>query len=143
MNSSEKSKSTNKVMLIDDTEVDAFISKRMLTSSQFTTDIMEFYSAKKALEYLGENSHNLSALPRLIFLDINMPAMDGFDFMEKFRQMPNEILQNCKVVMLSSAINDVDIQRINKDEYIVKFLIKPLSREELQELNAELNATIK
>jgi len=143
MTSSEKNLNARRVMLIDDTEVDAFISKRMLTGSQFASDIMEFNSAKKALEYLEENSQHPTSLPQFIFLDINMPAMDGFDFMEKFRQLPDSVIQNCKVVMLTSAIKEEDIQRINNDHHIIKYLIKPLSGEQLHELNAEVNATFK
>ncbi len=142
MNSIDKSSSSYKVMLIDDTEVDAFISKRMLKTSQFSNDIMEFNSAQKALDFLLENSTNSLVLPQIILLDIHMPAMDGFDFMEKFKLLPQSLFQSCKVVMLSSSIDPIDIHRIKEDKQILKFLNKPLTIDQLQALNLVMSETI-
>jgi CheY-like chemotaxis protein len=142
MNISENSKLRYKVMLIDDTEVDAFISKRMLTSTQFSSEITEFYSAQKALEFLDENRDNSFALPHLIFLDLHMPAMDGFDFMEKFEMLPKSVVDSCKVIMLSSSIDPLDEKKIKQNKNILKFLTKPLSKDQLMALEVELNETI-
>ncbi|TAH42586.1 MAG: response regulator [Bacteroidetes bacterium] len=138
---SETDSSGFKVMLIDDTEVDAYISKRMLTKSNFSSEIMEFYSAEKALDYLQENSKNYDALPQIIFLDIHMPAMNGFDFLEKFQSIKCEIRDFCKVVMLTSSVDENDVQEAKKYPGILKFLIKPLQLDQLQSLNKELLAT--
>ncbi len=140
---SETSSSGFKVMLIDDTEVDAYISKRILTKSNFSSEIMEFYSAEKALDYLQENSKNLNALPQIIFLDIHMPAMDGFDFLEKFRSIEGEIHNFCKIIMLTSSMNENDILQAKNYPDVLKFLIKPIQMEQLQSLNQEILATIR
>lgn len=131
-----------KVMLIDDNEVDAFISKRILTSTLFATDIMEFNCAQKALDYLVENESDENALPQIIFLDVHMPAMNGFDFMEKFEQLHAFIRSRCKIVMLSTAIDESDLKKVQSNDLILKILAKPLSKEQLLELHSELNATI-
>ncbi len=129
-------------MLIDDTEVDNFISKKVMAASAFSSEIMEFYSAQKALNFLLENKENKDRLPQIIFLDIHMPAMDGFDFMEKFKELPSEIHQYCKVVMLSSSLDPEDVRRIKESNHIVRFMTKPISKDQLQSLNLEMNATL-
>ncbi len=130
-------------MLVDDTEVDTFISKKMLKSAEFSNNIIEFYSAQKALEFLQENKSNEHVLPQIIFLDLHMPAMDGFDFMEKFRNLDPKITRYCKVVMLSSSLDSEDIRRIQGFSQVIKFMIKPLSVDQLNILNLEMGATIK
>lgn len=132
-----------KVMLIDDTEVDAFISKRMLTNSNFSSEIMEFYSAEKALDFLIENRENTEVLPQVIFLDIHMPAMDGFDFLDKFSSEMGEAGEFCKVVMLSSSNDEKDLSQLKKYTNVLKHLTKPLKKEELRELDLAIHATIR
>lgn len=138
-----KNNSSYKVMLIDDTEVDSFISKRILTSTQFSNEITEFNSAQKALDYLVENAHLPHALPQVIFIDIHMPAMDGFDFIEKFNMLPPIVLKYCKLIMLSASADSVDHEKIKSYRSILKFLPKPLTKNELQALNMELSETNK
>ncbi len=138
----EIGKTGYKVMLIDDTEVDAFISKRILMNSNFSSQIIEFNSAEKALDYLNENKLNLATLPQVIFLDIHMPAMDGFDFLEKFRLIEGEVHAFSKVVMLSTTNDEKDLSQIKKYPNVLKFLTKPLKIDELQALNLQIDATI-
>ncbi|WP_027003697.1 response regulator [Hugenholtzia roseola] len=126
------------VMLIDDNDTDNFISKRIIELTGFAQRIEIRNSGKSALEYLTENEHNLDNLPDLVFLDINMPIVDGFIFLYEFDKMSEQIRQKCKIVVLSSSDNKRDIDRMLENQNVIKFLTKPLSSEALQVLREVL-----
>lgn len=125
-------------MLIDDNDTDNFISKRIIELTGFAQRIEIRNSGKSALEYLTENEHNLDNLPDLVFLDINMPIVDGFIFLYEFDKMSEQIRQKCKIVVLSSSDNKRDIDRMLENQNVIKFLTKPLSSEALQVLREVL-----
>ena len=124
----------NYVMLVDDNDTDNFIHKRVIELTGFASNIIVKSSGKSALEYLDTNKNNLSILPDVIFLDINMPIVDGFVFLYEYENFPESLRQKCKVVILSSSDNKKDIDRIVDNEYVINFITKPLSEEALEDL---------
>lgn len=123
------------VMLVDDNDTDNFINKRIIELTNFASNIEIKNSGKSALEYLEKNKNNESKLPNLIFLDINMPIVDGFVFLYEFENFPANVKKKCKVVILSSSDNKRDIDKIVNNNYVVKFITKPLTEEELEKVN--------
>jgi CheY-like chemotaxis protein len=124
----------NSVMLVDDNDTDNFIHKRVIELTGFAKNIIVKNSGKSALEYLESNKSNLEALPDLIFLDINMPIVDGFVFLFEYENFPDSVKDKCKIVILSSSDSKRDIDRIVDNEYVINFITKPLSEEALAEL---------
>lgn len=122
------------VMLVDDNDTDNFISKRIIELSKFASRVEVKNSGKSALQYLEENQNNPENLPDLIFLDINMPIVDGFVFLFEFEMFPERIKNKCKIAILSSSDNKRDIEKIVDNEYVIKFITKPLSNEALEEV---------
>ncbi|HPM32923.1 MAG TPA: response regulator, partial [Chryseolinea sp.] len=105
-------KTIDLVMLVDDNDTDNFISKRIIEITKFSSRVEVKGSGKAALDYLRENQGNATNLPSLIFLDINMPIVDGFVFLYEFEKF-NEVVRNkCKVIILSSSDNKRDIDKI-------------------------------
>src|SRR5687767_9557728 len=107
-----KSNYTVKVMLVDDNSTDNFIHERILKATGFSDDIIIKNSGKSGLEYLEKNKDNTAALPDIIFLDINMPIVDGFSFLFEFENFPQLVKDHCKIVILSSSDSLSDINRI-------------------------------
>lgn len=122
------------VMLVDDNDTDNFIHKRVIELTGFAKNIIVKNSGKSALEFLESNKNNLENLPDIIFLDINMPIVDGFVFLFEYENFPDALKEKCKVVILSSSDNKRDIDRIVDNEYVINFITKPLSEEALEEL---------
>jgi CheY-like chemotaxis protein len=122
------------VMLVDDNDTDNFISKRIIEITRFARRIEVKNSGKSALEYLEREKNNPQNLPNIIFLDINMPIVDGFVFLFEFEMFPDELKNKCKVVILSSSDNKRDIEKIVDNDYVIKFITKPLSEQSLKEL---------
>jgi CheY-like chemotaxis protein len=122
------------VMLVDDNDTDNFISKRIIEITKFAKRIEIKNSGKSALEYLEKNKNNIADLPDLIFLDINMPIVDGFVFLFEFERFSEAIKNKCKIIILSSSDNKRDIDKIVNNDYVVKFITKPLTENVLSEI---------
>ncbi len=127
------------VMLIDDNEIDNLINQKMIEASGITQHIYIHTGARSAIEFLNniEGLEGLSSqvLPDVIFLDIDMPLMDGFQFLDEFEQMGDEIKNKCRVVMLTSSINPQDVNKSKKYSYVKKYINKPLSHQNLEKLD--------
>ena len=121
------------VMLVDDNDTDNFISKRIIEITQFAKNVEVKNSGKSALDYLKENQDNENLLPNLIFLDINMPIVDGFVFLYEFEKFNDLIKDKCKVIILSSSDNKRDIDKIVNNNHVIKFITKPLTELALEE----------
>src|SRR5690606_38451830 len=111
----------NKVMVIDDNEFDCYIAAKLISNSHPETTVLEFNSAESALQYLVDNQKNPDMLPELIFLDIYMPLMDGFDFIKMFRLLPQDATKHCEICIVSTTVDDFYIHKAKIDESIRLF----------------------
>lgn len=119
-------------VLIDDSDIDLFIQKRFLEVYQFSRHLTSYRSAEEALENLAA-ARNQSA-PDVIFLDLNMPNIDGFGFLEGFKELPHEVRDKSKIVVLTSSNSQQDRAQAFSYDNVVHFLTKPLKKGDLEDL---------
>ncbi len=123
-----------KVMLIDDNEIDLKINSKIISLAKLFEEIIICQSGEQSLDYLNKHLNQPEKLPNFILLDIQMPEMDGFEFLEHYKRLPRNFTSRCPVAMLSSTLDFGDIKRAEANVYVVKLLKKPLSPTELATL---------
>lgn len=128
----------NKILCVDDDSISLTISKLLLKRTGFTNDVVTAVDGSDALDYFKDlfaTSSNPSAdAPSLILLDINMPVMNGWEFLEAYIPLFADKLPQTKVIILSSTIDPEDFSRAKKFPVVAQFVSKPLSVENLAEL---------
>ena len=126
------------VMLIDDNEIDNLINQKMIEAASIAENIYTHTGAKSAIEFL-KNMEKMDVadkvLPDVIFLDIDMPLMDGFQFLDEFEKLSNNAKKKCKIVMLTSSINPQDFNRSKRYPNVKLYLNKPLSHDSITKLD--------
>ncbi len=120
------------VMLIDEDPIDNLINQKIIESNNFSEKVQVHQTGTEALDYLRSKEATPADLPDLIFLDINMPIMDGFQFLEEFEKLGKAAHEKCKIIMLSSSISPRDIDRAASNRFVKKYLNKPLNARYLQ-----------
>ena len=117
-------------LVIDDNYIDNLVTRRLLEICNFAKNIILTESPEDAIESL----RNGTVVPDVIFLDIRMPLMDGFEFMKEFEKLDIS-KKNIKIYLLSSSLDPLDIQRSSDNEYITQLIHKPLTRQILEGLS--------
>lgn len=124
-----------KICIIDDDEIFLLVSKSIIKNESFAENILEFSDGKYALDYFKENIDSTD-LPEVIILDINMPLMDGWEFLEALEKL--NITHKFKIFISSSSIDPSDIQRAAKNPHIISFIDKPLNPNKLEIINKKV-----
>src|SRR3954453_14410584 len=124
----------DKVMVIDDSDSDLYVADHYLKKYFVAAHVIPVESATEGLDYLIQNANSIEQLPSIIFLDIRMPIMDGFEFLDKYEKLPSSVHEHCTVIMLSSSADPRDRERIKNNPFVKKFINKPLDKEKIQEL---------
>lgn len=122
----------NNVLLVDDDAVSNFINEMTLHEMKISNFIHVSENGKEALHYLTQSLMENEEYPDLIFLDINMPVMDGFQFLEEFQRLPLNVRQSIKVIMLTSSNATLDISKAKRYN-INGYIVKPLCKSKLEE----------
>jgi CheY-like chemotaxis protein len=124
------------VLLIDDDEPTNFIHKKIIQSSDLVEAIFIAHSGQDALNFLSrkDGQVNEKPIPELIFLDINMPAMDGWEFLTQYKDLKNKEIEKIVIVMLTTSLNSDDEMKAKEIKEVYGYKNKPLTRLMLEEI---------
>lgn len=122
-----------KSCLIDDDFIHQFGMKRMIQRYQPTEGIIEFSNGLDAINFF-KAPHNEEEIPELIFLDINMPVMNGWEFMDEFVKIRSTIQKKIDIYILSSSTDSLDIQKAKSNPGITDYIVKPLTPDFLKNI---------
>jgi len=116
-------------LLVDDNYIDNFVTRKLLENSNFAENIIVSDSPDDAMQSLRDGL----ILPDIIFLDIRMPSMNGFEFLEQYDKLTID-KENIKIYLLSSSLDPTDIKRSSDNKYITQLIHKPLTQKILEEI---------
>ena len=124
----------NHILLIDDDTINNFINEKLLKKLNIANKISVALNGEEALNFLKQICVEVNECPELILLDINMPVMDGFEFLEEFEKLPPHVHEHCPIIMLSSSIDPGDQERADNNRFVKKFINKPINKDKVLEL---------
>lgn len=114
------------VFLVDDNDIDIVVNTKLLKLANLKAEILSFTDGPSSIDYIKEHQADLQPCLNVLLLDIQMPAVDGFETLRFFQELNNEVKDSFKVFMLSSSIDRSDIEKAEQDPLIIKVLEKPL-----------------
>ncbi|WP_055437438.1 response regulator [Lacinutrix algicola] len=125
--------------IVDDDDIYQFAIKKTIESLNLTQKIIAFSDGEEALNFMIENLNNDEELPDVILLDINMPIMDGFQFMEEYIQIKPKLGKKITIYMVSSSVDQTDIDRANRISDVSDYIIKPIKPGKIKSIIEKLS----
>jgi CheY-like chemotaxis protein len=131
-------KNIKNLMLVDDDEIFVYLTKKTISQTSLVERIKEFDNGQDALDFLKHNRENPDRLPEVILLDLNMPIMDGWQFLEEFSALKPPIKNRVRIYICTSSISPDDASRAKTMSEVTDFIIKPFTKDKLTEMIKEL-----
>jgi CheY-like chemotaxis protein len=122
------------VLLVDDSYIDNLINRKILDNSDFAESIIVIESPKEAYNYIKDLYLEGKELPQVIFLDLRMPVMNGFEFLKALMDLPDLGPDKIKIYVLTSSLDPKDIKKVKENHLVSRFIGKPLTSQILQEI---------
>ena len=119
------------VWVVDDDDIYQFTIQLEIERTQLAKHVKVFLDAEEAINDLEEAVTDAEVLPDLLLVDINMPLMDGWEFLEQYARLQPQLVKKAHVYMVSSSIDSRDRERAKKISLVSDYIVKPISRDQL------------
>jgi CheY-like chemotaxis protein len=121
----------NTLYVIDDDDIYQFIMERAIADTELVNLIKTFPNGKEAIQFLESAIGRPELLPEVILLDLTMPVMDGWQFLEKYLLLKPRVGKIIHIYVVSSSINPADVERAKNISDVTDYVVKPISKEKL------------
>lgn len=122
------------ILLVDDDEIYLFLMKQTIQQLSNDLDVSSFTDGEQAVEFITKCIESNAELPEIIFLDINMPFLDGWGFLAEFKKLKSKIEHQICIYMVSSSMRDSDMKKAENFKELTGYVIKPVNKDQLAEI---------
>jgi len=126
-----------KTSIVDDDRIYIFGLSKLIEMNDFCQEIQVFNNGKEALDTFLQDIEAGNELPEVILLDINMPVMDGWEFLDEYVKVKHKIKNKVKIYMVSSSVNLSDLDKAKTYDDIVDYVVKPIKSSDLQKISKD------
>ena len=130
-------KKLRKTSIVDDDRIYIFGLSKLIEMNDFCQEIRVFNNGKEALDTFLQDIEAGNELPEVILLDINMPVMDGWEFLDEYVKVKHKIKNKVKIYMVSSSVNLSDLDKAKTYDDIVDYVVKPIKSSDLQKISKD------
>lgn len=124
--------------VIDDDEIYAYTIKRLVKVTGIAEKIAFFENGQTAIDFFRNNAGNPDELPELVLLDLNMPILDGWQFLDQYQQLQPSLGKQPVIYIISSSIDEADHERAKAIPAVRDFIIKPINAETFKQIISNL-----
>lgn len=118
--------------IIDDDETYVYAMKRLISIKNHSEEVLSFKNGKEAIDYFIETPEGGVIMPDVVLLDVRMPVMDGWGFLDAFSQLDIVGKDEVNLYMVSSSIDPQDLEKANSAPFVKKYLFKPINSDDLR-----------
>lgn len=123
-----------KTCIVDDDKIYVFGLRKIMEINDFSEEIVVFPNGKEALDYLKSLINEPLSLPDVILLDLNMPVMDGWQFLDEFIKLEDRFFRKIAIYIMSSSIQKEDMERAKTYQEVTDYFVKPVKLKDLEQI---------
>ncbi|MGB3151856.1 MAG: response regulator [Maribacter sp.] len=127
-------KKINTIAIIDDDDIYQYSAKKNIAATALANKVVSLYDGQEAIEFFTEHLENPEKLPDIVFLDLNMPITDGWQFLEQYAAIQKKIKKDITIYITSSSMNPDDLIQARNISEVSDYIIKPITLDKFKEL---------
>lgn len=118
--------------IIDDDPIFIYGTKRIMKEIDFCEEVIVYNNGQEALEGLSQISNLGQKVPEVIFLDLNMPVMNGWEFLDEITKLPSNNLEKTFIYIISSSVDPRDLEKVKNYKSVNNYILKPITPNDLE-----------
>ncbi len=126
------------ILLVDDDRIYQFAARKTIEATGFAESISVYSNGQDAINYLKVNCENQTSLPDVIFLDVNMPVMNGWEFLDAYKNLKSNLKKAVVIYVVSSSVDEIDVSKSRQYDTVKGYIVKPVLREKFRQILSTL-----
>jgi CheY-like chemotaxis protein len=128
------------ILLIDDDRIYQFAAKKTIEATGFADSILVYSNGRDAINFLKNNCEDEAILPDVIFLDVNMPIMNGWEFLDAYKTLKSDLKKPVIIYVVSSSVDEIDVSKSRQYDSVKGYIVKPVLREKFRQILSSIPA---